>query len=293
MTTLACKGRLRNIKIQRPNVRILSIEYVTRVLVEWQLEPTTQNLKDLSFVIERGESPTELLPISQSISSSDLLFFIDYSASLYDFEKTYSYKVVAEEKDAQGNVLQRFESDVVGTDGELDLTAMYVVEELLFQHKNLTGSPCLIYKKRHEGLSCPECFDPIMQRVTKSNCRTCFGTGKMDGYYPPFSAYVTFGPNTTSSNIRVEGVIQQNSSQAEYVDYPDLRLGDLIFDVKDHFFWDVVSLVKPEKAHVHIMQQMQLSARNRSDIEYKIPIPQEECQRLMKEYRDIHADVEF
>jgi hypothetical protein len=288
-----CKGRLRNIRITKPNVRILTIEHVTKVLVEWGIERTAQNLKDLFFIIERGESPTEFTQISTPISADNLYRFIDYTAVLFDMEKGYEYRIIAEERDTQGNCLQRFESESVGIDGEPDLTAMYVIEELTYMHKFVTGAPVLIYKKRHDGLQCPACWDDVLERVTKSNCRVCFGTGKLDGYYPPFSTYMTFGINSSNSTVRSEGVVQQNTTQAEYVDYPDLRIGDLIFDVKDHFFWDIMSIVKPEKNATPLLQQFQLVARNRSDIEYKIPIPQEECDRLMAEFRGIHSDAEF
>ena len=57
-------GRLRDINFKLAEVHIMSFEPDTRLLVKWCLAPSSQNLKNLRFFIDRGESPEDLKQIN-------------------------------------------------------------------------------------------------------------------------------------------------------------------------------------------------------------------------------------
>ena len=291
---MACRARLRNIAFESIGVRILSIEHITRVLVEWALRDTTQNLSNLRLQIQRSLDGNEWEPISANILSTEIPQFIDYTANLYDLHKIYYYRVIANEIDpSSGDVLQSFESAVADTNGELDLTALYVIEEHLFAHRYVYGVPTLIYKKRVDGDRCIECWDPVLKKVTKSKCKTCFGTGRMEGYFPPIDAWMKIETPPKQSGVSEQGIVQIRRTMAEFTNYPELRPGDLIFEPQHHFFWNVTAVQGPEKNRSIVLQQLQLKAVNRSDIEYRLDIPQERVKVLLAELDSRNKEGEF
>lgn len=292
---MTCKGRLRNIRFKSVRARILSVEYIPRVLVSWEMEPTSQNLKNLRFFVDRGESPSDLRQLNaEGVHYDDRYEFIDYTASLYDAQKHYGYRVRAVEMDlSTGEALQEFSSEMVGTEGTLDPVGMYVVEEHLFKYRYVDGVPVLFYIKKNEGERCPECWDSVMKRVTKSSCKTCFGTGYLEGYYPPIDGWLNFGPQTQNAAVGTQGVTQPNKTQIDFTDWPNLRPGDVIFEIQNHLFWRVSSVVSPEKNRVPLLQQVQVNAINRSDIEYKLLMPKDRIETLLAELEARKLEPEF
>lgn len=291
---MACRARLRNISFKSVDVRILSIEHISRVLIRWDLSPTNQNLSSLVFYLDRSEDGADWTPIAGPIPSSSLHEVIDYTANLYDLQKVYYYRVRAVERSPDGTEeLQEFISGAADTNGDVDLTALYIIEEHLFAYRYVYGVPVLIYKKRMDGEHCPECWDEVLKKVTKSNCKTCFGTGKMEGYYPPIEAWMKIDPPPSQSGVNEQGVIQIARTLAEFTNYPELRPSDLIFEPQYHYFWRVASAQGPEKNRAMILQQLQLTAVNRSDVEYRLEIPQDRVKILLAQLKERNQEREF
>lgn len=291
---MSCRARLRNIEIESVSVRILSIEHISRVLVAWQLAPTSQRLDNLVFTIERSEDGYDWSAVQTGIPHDGLYELVDYTANLYDLNKVYYYRVVASELDpTSGETLQTFTGPVADTNGDLDLTSLYVVEEHLYAHRYVYGVPTLIYKKRMDGDRCPDCWDEVLKKVTKSNCKTCFGTGRIEGYYPPIEAWMKIEAAPKQEAVAEQGAVQVKRTMAEFTNYPELRPRDLIFEPQHHFFWLVNTVQGPEKNRSIILQQAQLMAVNRSDVEYKLDIPQDRVDALLADLRARNEEVEF
>ena len=268
-------GSLRNIRFEEVSVEIRSVERIPRVLVRWQLKRTSQNLSNLKFFIYRGESPEDLsLVNAEGIDHDELYEFMDYTAKLRDITKTYYYQVQA--KEMSGDVvLQTFSSSLETWRQEPDLVALYVIEEHLFLYRYTSaGMPAFIYKKKGEGERCPECWDPVMKKVTKSTCKTCTGTGFTGGYYKPIEAWMGFNVNPKISQIADWGVKQVDQTDVEFTDYPELHIGDVILELKEFKFWKVSNVRFTLKGGATMTQIARVSAVNRSDIEYTIDVDQ-------------------
>jgi hypothetical protein len=173
------------------------------------------------------------------------------------------------------------------------LTALYIIEEHIYKHQYVTGVPCFIYKKKHDGSYCPECWDEVLKRVTKSNCKTCYGSGRIDGYYLPAEGWVEFGPRNEVAQVGMQGVIQPDKTSAEFTDYPVVRIGDLIREIRPNYIWRVTAIIQPEKSRTNLLQQFQLSAVNRSDIEYKLAYPEDHAKVLLDEFETRLRTPEF
>lgn len=287
-------GKLRNLKFKPISVMVLSTN-PGRMLIRWELEPTAQDLRNLRFFVDRGESPTELHQLqatSEGVLATEVQEFVDYTPNLLDLHKVYYYRVRAVE--FSGNTpVQTFYSEPSTFDGNLDLVALYVVEEHIFLHRWVSGVPAMIYKKKRDGQYCPECWDTVLKRVTKSNCTTCYGTGKLGGFYPPVEAWMNFEPDPKVAQVAEWGARQTSQTDIQYTNYPLLSDGDVIVELKPNKFWKVSNVRYPEKNRTLMLQIVRLDAVNSSDIEYKVEVSEDKRRELVKQLEDREKEREF
>lgn len=288
---------LKNIEFEKTDIKIISISNHSRILVSWSIKPTTQNLINLFFFVDRGESPTELRQISSTpIPANTLYEYLDETPHLIDSEKVYYYRVRAVEM-FQGTAVQTFSSGPHTWEGVPDLVAFYIIEEHLFKHQYVSGTPALIYKKVKEGVRCTECWDNVLKRVTISHCVTCHGTGFMGGreggYYAPFDAWMDFSPDPKQVQIAEFGARQPRQVDVEYTNYPILVPGDLIIELTDNRYWRVSNTRTTEKNRTTMLQIFRLDEINRSDIEYNVKVPEEARKRLLDELEARERLTEF
>jgi len=289
-------GKLKNIKINVPEVVVLSTQ-PAQVLVHWSIEKTAQDLRNFRFFIERGESPTEfqlLTPMTPAagIRSNMILEFVDSTANLVDLHKVYYYRVRGVEF-IGGQEAQSFYSDPVTWDGNLDLVGLYIVEEHLFFHRYVAGVPVMIFKKRRDGAQCPDCWDDVLHRVTKSNCTTCYGTGKLAGFYPPYEAWMNFEPDPKAVAVVEWGQRQSSQTDIQFTNYPLLTDGDIIVELKPNKIWKVSNVRYPEKNRTTILQIARLDAVYQSDVEYRVPVSEDRRRALLAELDQRDKEREF
>ena len=270
-------------------VDVLSIE-PPRILIKWDLADTLQDVSRVQFYVDRGESPSSILPITATpVPGGTRYEYVDYSANLMDLNKTYYYAVRAVDK-TSGKELARAETSTIG---ELDLVGLYVVEENLYLHRWVHGVPVFFYQRRKDGGNCDECWDSVLKRVTKSNCRTCLGTGRTGGFYPPIECWVSIAPNITNEQIADWGKIQPNQTQMQLTNYPIVNEGDVIFEAASGLIWRLGAVSYPEKNRVVILQTAALEAVNPSDIEYRLQPPDDRKLALISELMYRTREREF
>ena len=151
----------------------------------------------------------------------------------------------------------------------------------------------MIFQKRRSGTQCPDCWDEILKRVTASNCRTCFGTGKIDGYYPPIDAWMGFEASPDQAQVADFGVRQHSQTDIMFTNYPKLRIGDVIFEVKAHRFWRIANARYPEKNRAPTLQTVRVDEIKRSDIEYALQIDEARRKALLDALEERKKETEF
>jgi hypothetical protein len=286
-------GRLRNIEFEPIAVEVLSIERTPRVLIRWNIKKTAQRLTQMKFFIDRGESPTEMKPLNEvGLDAYGIYEYVDSTPMMFDLKKVYYYQVRAVEFVGPTPV-QTFTSAHSTWSGNLDLVGLYVVEEHLFLERWVAGVPVMIFKKRRDGATCPECWDEILKRVTKSNCTTCYGTGKLNGFYPPIESWMLLDPDPTQAAVADWGRLQPNQTDILYTTYPLLTDDDLIIEMQNDKRWKVVAVSKAEKNRTAMLQRARISAVNPTDIEYKIFVPDDRRRHLICELQERNKLREF
>jgi len=141
------------------------------------------------------------------------------------------------------------------------------------------GTKLVVLKKRRWGAKCivqPDgtgCYDPISQEVMRQNCRECWGTGFIGGYWTPF---VTYGRRNVSANTSAITPAQRsdtNDGSFWLPDYPTLEADDILISLSDQrrFIIDqqvetqiLLNSVHQEVAcmeldHDHIIYQMRVA----------------------------------
>ena len=286
--------QLKNLRFKSTSVMVLSIEHISRVLVRWELEPTGQNLSKLKFYVDRAESPSVFNQLNtDGLSAYGLYEYVDQTGNLVDLNKIYYYRVRAVEMSPEGVPLQTFTSAITTWDGDLDYVGLYINEEHYFKFRWVTGVPAMVYKKKHDGVYCPECWDKILKRTTKSNCHTCYGTGKLGGFYDPIEVWMEFEPDPKAEQVADWGLKQTSQTDILAVAYPLLTPDDLIVELKPNRFWKIENVRYPEKNRTITLQMARLNAVYPSDIEYKIEVPEDRRRDLVSQLESREKEREF
>jgi hypothetical protein len=276
-------GKLKNLSFESLNIQVLSVERISRVLVQWKLKATSQRLLCAQYFIDRSEDGRSWQQLNaDGVPPYGLDEYIDTSANLIDMDKIYYYRVRIVEFDA-GKEVQSFSSDSATWEGKLDLVGIYVVDEHLFALRWVYGVPVMIFKKKRDGALCPECWDTVLKRVTKSSCTSCFGTGRLGGYYPPIEAWMSFEPEPKVAQVADWGKRQPSQTDTQFVNYPILSDDDLVLEIKPNKIWKVSAVRYPEKSRTILLQLVRLDAVNQTDIEYKIDVPEDRKRALVAE----------
>lgn len=284
---------LRRIEFAEISVTVLSIEHISRVRVGWRLAKSAQNLSRLRFFIDRGESPSEMQQLNaEPLTIGDLPEYVDFTANLKDLNKIYYYRVRAVEYEGDTPV-QTFTSKETTWDGDLDLVGIYVVDEHLFAMRWVFGVPAMVYKKRREGTYCPECWDQVLKRVTKSSCQTCYGTGRIGGFYPPIDVWMSFEPDPRVEQVTEWGKRQPTQTDIMFTNYPLLNNDDVILELKPNRFWKVSNVRGPEKNRTVMLQFARLDAINPSDVEQRLDVPEARKLALLAEAEKREKQREF
>lgn len=288
-------GKLKDIKFTKFESHIMAYQPEPRILIKWCLAPTSQDIRTLRFFIDRGESPEKLEQINGTpIKYNDIYEYIDFTGKLINTEKLYYYRIRAVEYDQSLTVpFQTFQTAPFHWEGELDLTAAYIVEEHTFAFRYVYGVPICIFKKRTEGERCAECWDTVLKRVTKSKCLTCFGTGFSEGYYPLIEAWIDISPDPKVVSIAEWGERQPSQTDCLFINYPRMATGDIIVELQPNKYWRVVNVRDTEKNRNTILQVMRLDEINRSDVELNLKVPEDVRLRLLKELACRDSQPEF
>ena len=122
------------------------------------------------------------------------------------------------------------------------------------------GLPFILFQRMREGQRCPNCWDQILGKRTKSDCPVCNGTGYMVGYYDPFRMYLNVGPEVVAANTVQDGPRNtEGTVQAWTGDYPLLDAGDVLIEKGSHLIWEVSRVSLNTHRRVVTKQELQLT----------------------------------
>lgn len=111
--------------------------------------------------------------------------------------------------------------------------------------------------------------------------------GKIGGYYDPIDAWIAIDPSAQIVQVEVSGIQQFSQTRFSFTNYPLLRIGDIIVEMKTDQRWRITRVFFPQRNGVLFLQSGELEQINRSDIEYKsITIPLDRKKELISKLND-------
>jgi hypothetical protein len=266
----------------------------SRVILQWKLQiPVGDSLANYSVSVWRTEaSDNSLQPISGLLSAAKHNSFVDISTKFLDAQKNYSYmfklhRVANITPERPAGVVA--ESDAISWDWPRDVVHEFIVGEHNFKFRHVSGVPVLVFNRMYDGngVKCPNCWNPVIKKVMRSDCETCFGTGTPNGFYEPIYTWADLSPESNSTQIVEWGEKQPSQMDVIFSDYPRLRTKDIIVELGSGKHWAVVNSMNAEKRRSAMLQLIRLDLINPSDVEYKLNIPPDLIERASQELAEL------
>ena len=155
-------------------------------------------------------------------------------------------------------------------DPEPDLiaAAIYHEEDVLF--RNFIGRRCWLFPARTFGPRC-SCWDPILQRKTRSGHALCFGTGFLGGFMSPIEVWLQIDPAGQFLKPTPLGDTKDIDAAARMIYFPPVSAGDILVEAENKR-WKVIKSVPTERLRARVRQELGLHEIPKGDIEYDLPV---------------------
>lgn len=228
--------------------------------VSWSFRPALDLVANYRVDISRSLSPESGFVVIANGIRADQFVYVDQDPPELSKWATLYYKVRAYQVDSAGTEIPNTEttSTAERMNQEVSAYGMAIVRarELHFKHLGI-GRDSLVYRRRTSGQVCPQCWDPVEERVKRHDCPLCYGTGKIGGYYPPLRVLIQYRPAKRSN--MVEGSIRE----IIYIDaamghYPLVSPRDVIYEVGTGNWYLVNQISVREHLRTVLMQQLVL-----------------------------------
>ena len=136
-----------------------------------------------------------------------------------------------------------------------------------------TGVRIAVLKRRHFGVRCLACYDPVLKKSLVSSCMSCYGTGWENGYFPAVGTLMRITEGDTQSQIEQEGNTKMTRARAEFVDYPRLEENDVLVELDNNRRWLVDGTSDRKLRRRRVTQHCQVIELARTSVEYRVEVP--------------------
>jgi hypothetical protein len=285
-----------------------------KILIKWSLKKNLLDMSDFEFYVDRGDAPDQIkgfqhvdidgtpmkdgplgtdstnqYQISGAISALEINQWLDFTPYLRNLDKQYYYRVRCRRISTQDQIV----TPIFSWPSNLDLVGLYIVEEHNFLFEDVVGTPCLVHIKRRSGIQCRACFDPIQKKRTASFCTVCYSTNWEGGFYKPIDLYVDMSPDQKNTAIAEWGEVQSNEKDVFMSNYPELRTGDIIRELRENRLWRVVQCRQTEKRRSPMLQFARVTEIKPGDVEYQLDYDRELAIKMLERFDALRSQREF
>lgn len=254
------------LEIDKLSVRSFSLDFLT---LDWRIKPTNRPIDDFTFSVFRSQSQedTDFKKIKDGLKS--VFNFHDPAASQASRWRQWYYKVRATED----TTALFTESQIATNDEQPDRIGLSIARRNLLVLRRFVGIKSFVLQERTFGQRCNHCWDSVKQRRKQSGCRICFDTGFMGGFFTPIEALINYSPSPKQVQMMSFGERQPNQTPAWMSNFPEMKPRDLVIEQHDGRRWRVINVGTTRKRRAITHQNLLLVEINRSDVEWKIEIP--------------------
>lgn len=133
-----------------------------------------------------------------------------------------------------------------------------------------TGVRSLVFRRRHFGTRCRNCWNTEIEKVTKDHCEVCLGTSFEGGYYPGFETLIQYEPTQNNTQLSYQGRVEPNVIPAWTTRYPEIDVFDVVIRIPDWRAYKVEAVQNTELQTVTVRQMLQLNELDKESIELKL-----------------------
>lgn len=250
-----------------------SVLTTQRVTVSWAMEPSFIAPGPWAFTLERGYAPTET-QWEEIASTVDQPWLYDNRPVVNKVGVPIYYRIKL--VDGKGEVYYSQIQTTKAYWGRYDWTLAREIirkETLLLRKK--TGVTGFLLKRRYFGTPCPDCIDPATLQVQSSNCATCFGTGVVGGYYPPFEYWVTMNATQRMRRLTPEqGLMTTTIESVRALAYPVVEGNDVWVHGETNTRYFIGQDMKAIARHrgIDLIMDLVLNEAPADHIIYQVPV---------------------
>ena len=163
---------------------LVSTYDLNALTISWEVVPTVESLTDYELDVYRAETPGPIDDYTIITSGLDLSAGTSYTDISVSGLQSYRFRDFYYRLKVRNTVnLSEFVSEPSKFQGTPDNAAKEIIRRhAITLSADYGGERIMVYKRKTFGTICPDCYDPILQRVTEE-CTTCFNTQYEGGYY--------------------------------------------------------------------------------------------------------------
>lgn len=136
--------------------------------------------------------------------------------------------------------------------------------------EKFVGIKSMVFRRRHFGARCPECWDFATEKVTKDHCNTCVGTSFKGGYFPGFSTLFQYQNDGETAVMDERGRTEGGDTSAWTISFPQIEVHDLVVRLPDWKVFRVERVDATELQAVPVRQMTTLLELSKDSIEYVV-----------------------
>lgn len=269
----------------------------SRVLVCWELVTQHSSLEDTTFAVERSLSPQfsedeyEVLETGIGATPGLMIYeYLDITPSLVNFWRKYYYRIRATTPEGE------FVSETRTWETSPRPHELEIIQRHDFVLQYLQGVPSFAFVERTADARHCTCFDKTAGRPTRSDCPLCLGTGRQRPYFEPIAFFVDYNPDQQLVNLSNFPELQPKEKDCWFSAYPQMKPGDLIYEVLKGFLWRIVYVNTIQPMGTTIQHVCRITAIGRDQVEYAtLPqrIPDATIKEIVQEWERIKEERMF
>lgn len=201
--------------------------YAAGFMFIWDISEGFSDPLPWHFTVEEAEtSKGDWEPISPELEN--IFAFSDSQRRVPGKDKAYIYRI---KLTTPNDTYYSFEKHPYGDLTRREqLIARDVMRRTVLEQSTMAGVRVKLFIRSQFGARCTRCTDPITGGSASSNCRECYGTGKLPPYHGPYELWGTFTPRNRNPEMSPDGtgVRQVYGHQVTLVGYPFLKDRDIL-----------------------------------------------------------------
>ena len=248
--------------------------------ISWEVEPTTLDIQEFEFSVERSES--EAGPFVAIIERLIDRYFVRDN----DLPTTSHIRVLFYRIKVRHPLSGREEySEIVSRRGSLDLLGQEVARLESVAFREYMGCLAWLFPVRTFGQRCPQCWDSVMRKSLMARCPTCYGTGFSGGYHYPIQFYAQLDESPEGSQRSMHQNSEQKVQRFRCPTSPAVKEDDLFIDSRNRRM-RVMQVHGTTRLNVRLRQEVDAVLLPAGSIEDSIPLRVDSASLELAAYRN-------